>query len=1498
MSEVDRLYVVFDADGKPYVKGLREIESQTKASGRTLESTFRTAGKAAGMAIAAVLVVGTAAIAGIGKASVKAAASFEYEMARVKAVANATGAEMAGMSKLALQLGKDTVFSAGEAAKGIYALATAGVSVADIMGGAAAAALDLAAAGELDVGRSAEIAAAAMNIFELKGKDVVAVADALAVGATKSAVEVSDMADAFNMSAAVAAQAGMSAQELTAAIALLGNAGIRGSDAGTSLKTMLMMLMAPTEQAADAMEQYGIEIYTASGEMKSLDEIIAELDQSLAGLSQEEANHVKRVVAGQDAIRALNVLTKVGADNYRDMTREVSRSGAAQDIAATKMDNLKGSYEQLKGSIETALIAIGTEGIPGLREVVDALTEETNRFLDAWERMTSSDAWRKGSYEIKMSMTADMVFDTLEDLSGKFGDWLRGVDWGVVGETLVRTLVRIAADAAKLAVEDLLPSVVQLGAGIIEGTVRDFFRVAKEAWREQHGAGSMPEWGYRAYFTEELETARAEQSAAALRALGDEEDRAFVRAQRQEAANRQVADSHEERAKAAENLADIEAALAAMTERLTKYTETLSGVYEGMVDPASIWNDAKGSLKSYIAEMDKALESWASFGDNLVKLAEQFGPEYGSEVIMKAAEIGPGFVAALTASDDPAMVRKALDGLEAYLGQSLEALANEVDTICEPYNVAMVKSITSALDDMDLTEQGRKARQEWNRGFEGGGTPSMNIPGSGVLTPNMGGAPVRLYDSGGDLPPGLTLALNATGRTESVVTGDLTDAIRDLVAHVKASLENDQALGDALLAAFGARSSLAGSYISRESARYSMYEAQGAPLEVLERVLGDQLRFIEEAVLEAEAQLEAAKASHLPQEEVNRLAESLFGLKESAADARRELEQLGRVPLERALTAWVNQLSQVDALLEIAGGSNSDLLSRQLGGMGGQYQSYLDLMAASSSPDDIMRYGQGAITTLVGMFRVERAELTKALDGVTDTVRAEQTAWTRAWDDRTVAVNDAHRAQLDALAEQERATAEMFDAQLRAIDNQMSALRERWADEDRALAEGRIERDLANLLAQGFYTEEDVRRIEDLRERQADMQRQTARDAEMKALEDQRAQIAEQQRLAMEQLDAKRESLEEQYQLQVEALRKEREAMERSFEERITRAEAQYDAELEALRGKYAGMTEEVIAQEQTLLAEAPNYHNAGLALGEAFAAGLLASIGSIQAAAQAMAQAASDHLELHSPAKKGPLAHLDEWWRAFPETLLKPLEIPRAIDTAMLSSIGGGGYFDVSRLISGGATGMPSDASGSLSQYLHGQALGRAANAAYYDWLNDMSNAGNLNWEDARWVENLKAAYPNATTIALDRYELDPVTGLGSFYWQVWDTDQPGKTIIEKQVIQFQPSSGAYYSYQYDSGGWLMPGSTWATNATGKPELILPYEDLLSGKWVDTRGVHDVPNVGGRGMMDPYETVHVFDLRLSGDEANDRHLPELARLVAREINADLDNLKVSFGRR
>jgi len=315
--------------------------------------------------------MGLAFVAGVGLIA-NAAAKFEQQMSKVKAVTNATAGQMQQLEKAAIAAGKATSFSATQAGQAQEELAKAGISTADILGGALTGSLSLAAAGSLELAEAADIAAKTMNLFGLTGKDVGHIADVLSAAANKSATDVHEMGEALRMGGLAADAAGMSLEETVGTLSAFADRALIGSDAGTSLKTMLLMLQAPTEKSAKLMAKLGISAYDASGNFIGTTKLAGQLQTALGGLTQEERNAALTTIFGADAMRAANVLYDVGAKGVQKYTKAVDDQGAAARTAAMKTDNLVGDIERLTGALEAAAIESGSGLNQGLRMLAQA----------------------------------------------------------------------------------------------------------------------------------------------------------------------------------------------------------------------------------------------------------------------------------------------------------------------------------------------------------------------------------------------------------------------------------------------------------------------------------------------------------------------------------------------------------------------------------------------------------------------------------------------------------------------------------------------------------------------------------------------------------------------------------------------------------------------------------------------------------------------------------------------------------------------------------------------------------------------------------------------------------------------------------------------------------------------------------------------------------------------------------------------------------------------
>lgn len=323
--------------------------------------------------------VAAIAIGAAGVASIKMAADYEQSLNVFQSVSGATAKQMALVSEKARQLGKDASLpgiSAANAAQAMTELAKAGLSVNDTLA-ASKGVLSLAKAGNIEVADAATIAAQALNAFGLKGREASRVADVLSAAANASASDVADLALGLQQSAAVAHTFGVSLNDTATTLALFANRGIRGSDAGTSLKTMLIALANPSRQASDAMEKIGLKAYDAQGKFVGMRQLALNLKDSLKGLTQQQQNQALATIFGTDAFRAASFLADSAGKSYDNMSKAVGRSGAAADLAKAQNSGFKGALDNLRSTVETMATDIGIKLLPPLTQFIKNLSNSS-----------------------------------------------------------------------------------------------------------------------------------------------------------------------------------------------------------------------------------------------------------------------------------------------------------------------------------------------------------------------------------------------------------------------------------------------------------------------------------------------------------------------------------------------------------------------------------------------------------------------------------------------------------------------------------------------------------------------------------------------------------------------------------------------------------------------------------------------------------------------------------------------------------------------------------------------------------------------------------------------------------------------------------------------------------------------------------------------------------------------------------------------------------------
>ena len=373
-----------------------------------------------------------AAAASIFAKSLSAFATFEKELNVFQAITGATADEMDRVGKAALELGADIrlpAVTATDAAVAMSELSRAGLSVTDSIAGARGV-LELAAAAQISNAEAATLAASALNAFGLEGEDATHVADLLANAANAAQGSISEMGAAMQQASAIARQVGLSLDDTVATLTLFARNGLRGSDAGTSLRTALSRLVAPTKDAAQLLSELGINVRNAQGEIRP--DVFAQFGEATSELPPALRDMIAQTIAGQDAIRAFSIGAREGRRGLKAMQLAMEAEGTAARVAAARSKGLSGAFSALASNAQT----LGTQMGSGLAPAVKAAATEVNNLLVNLNQLATGDF---GGFGKDVEHDASQFAANIKQSFGGLGKVLAGVardDLGQIQEGL------------------------------------------------------------------------------------------------------------------------------------------------------------------------------------------------------------------------------------------------------------------------------------------------------------------------------------------------------------------------------------------------------------------------------------------------------------------------------------------------------------------------------------------------------------------------------------------------------------------------------------------------------------------------------------------------------------------------------------------------------------------------------------------------------------------------------------------------------------------------------------------------------------------------------------------------------------------------------------------------------------------------------------------------------------------------------------------------------
>ncbi len=371
--------------------------------------------------------VGGVALAALGGLAIKAGADFDAGMSEVQAISGATAEELEALRTKAKQMGATTKFSATESAEALKYMAMAGWDSQKMLDGLPGV-MNLAAASGENLGLVSDIVTDSMTAFGIEASKAGEFADVLAMTSSKSNTNVALLGESFKYVAPLAGALGYSSEDTAVALGLMANAGIKGSQAGTTLKTSLANLAKPSKQMATYMDKLGISMTDSAGEVKPLDQLLREMRGSFADLSEAEQAQAASAIFGKESMAGMLAILNTSEADFDSLTKSINNStGAAEDMAKVMNDNLKGDITLFKSALEGVGIAL-YEGVDNpARKVVQAFSGYMGQLQSAIDGPND----KVNEFLERTGMTADEAGTVIEDnrsmierIGGAFGDIL------------------------------------------------------------------------------------------------------------------------------------------------------------------------------------------------------------------------------------------------------------------------------------------------------------------------------------------------------------------------------------------------------------------------------------------------------------------------------------------------------------------------------------------------------------------------------------------------------------------------------------------------------------------------------------------------------------------------------------------------------------------------------------------------------------------------------------------------------------------------------------------------------------------------------------------------------------------------------------------------------------------------------------------------------------------------------------------------------------------
>ena len=431
-----------------------------------------------GMLASQIVTKGFSMLTGTVRDAISAGMDFGAAMSQVAAVSGAEGDELKALTAKAKEMGAETQFSASQAAEAMNYMAMAGWKTEEMLGGIEGI-MNLAAAAGEDLGTTSDIVTDALTAFGMQASDAGHFADILAAASSNANTNVSMMGETFKYVAPLAGALGYTAEDMATAIGLMANSGIKGSQAGTALRGTLTRLSKPTKESAEAMEALDLSITDSSGKMKPFMQIMEEMRDRFAGLSESEKAQYAAMIAGQEGMSGLLAIVNASEKDFKKLTGAIDGcDGAAEKMAKVQMDNLAGDVKLVKSAFEGLQLAISESTNGMARDLVRGVNDMLTAMNQAYAQGGMDgmiDAFGK-EFPKLLTKVISVLEKLVAEITRKLPDLLKQLVAALPGilESLLADLPQIAENlfaAVTAIVEQLISDLPRLVPMLVQGVL-------------------------------------------------------------------------------------------------------------------------------------------------------------------------------------------------------------------------------------------------------------------------------------------------------------------------------------------------------------------------------------------------------------------------------------------------------------------------------------------------------------------------------------------------------------------------------------------------------------------------------------------------------------------------------------------------------------------------------------------------------------------------------------------------------------------------------------------------------------------------------------------------------------------------------------------------------------------------------------------------------------------------------------------------------------------